>query len=479
MEAPDSVQQLAARLRKEIRKHDYQYHVLDDALIPDVEYDKLLCRLRELERQYPTLIIPESPTQRVGGSPASGFKPVRHAQPMLSLDNAFRDDEVIAFDHRAMERLGMQQPICYSAEPKLDGLAVSLKYESGRLTCAATRGDGSTGEDVTHNVRTIPSVPLQLIGTGYPEILEVRGEVYMPRRQFEAFNKRALAAGQRSFANPRNAAAGSLRQLDPEVTAQRPLDIFLYSAVCSEAEAALLPRRHSEILKALKLWGLRVPPECAVVEGAEGCLGYFHRLSQVRDELPYDIDGVVYKIDEIALQQQLGAASRAPRWAIAHKFPAQEQLTVVRAVEFQVGRTGAITPVGRLEPVQVGGVTVSKATLHNFDELRRKDVRAGDTVIVRRAGDVIPEVVRVLVENRPPGSKRIEFPTGCPVCGADIIRPPGEVVARCSGGLYCTAQRKESLKHFVSRRALDIEGIGSKLIDQLVDAELVKTPADL
>ncbi len=477
MEIPQPARQLAADLRAEIRKHDYQYHVLDAPVIPDAEYDRLLLQLKELEKQYPDLVTPESPTQRVGAAPESGFKPVRHERPMLSLENAFDEDEVIAFDRRISERLGLEDSISYSAEPKLDGVAISLLYEGGRLIRAATRGDGSTGEDVTHNVRTIKSVPLQLAGSGWPERLEVRGEVYMPRAGFEAMNKRAAAAGEKTFANPRNAAAGSLRQLDPQVTANRPLDMFVYGAATAMAEQ--LPGLHSEILERLSQWGLKVCPQSSVVEGAAGCLAYFRELSVIRDELPYDIDGIVYKVNDLSLQERLGRVARAPRWDIAHKFPAQEQLTVVRAVEFQVGRTGAVTPVARLEPVEVGGVTVSNATLHNFDELRRKDVRVGDTVIVRRAGDVIPEIVSVLKDRRPADSQPVELPGHCPVCGSDVIRPEGEAVARCTGGLYCSAQRKESLKHFVSRRALDIAGLGSKLIDQLVDTGLVKSPGDL
>ncbi len=477
MTVPKQVSRRVEALREVINTHSYQYYVLDDPEIPDAEYDKLFHELVEIETQYPQLVTPESPTQRVGAAPASGFAEVRHEIPMLSLDNAFDDDEVLAFDRRVRERLGTEDHVAYSAEPKLDGLAISIVYEQGRFRRAATRGDGTVGEDVTHNVRTIKSVPLQLRGKEHPEFLEVRGEIFMPKAGFEALNAAARKTGEKVFVNPRNAAAGSLRQLDPRVTTRRHLDIFFYGVGQISADFGL--STHSETLEQLRDWGLRSCPETEVVDDAKGCIDFYVRIGAVRDDLPYDIDGVVYKVDALDLQKQLGFVSRAPRWAIAHKFPAQEQTTQVEAVEWQVGRTGAITPVARLKPVFVGGVTVSNATLHNIDELQRKDVRPGDTVSVRRAGDVIPEIVRVLTRRRSKGVAAIKLPKVCPVCGSDVVRPEGEAVARCSGGLVCSAQRKESLRHFASRRALDIEGLGSKLVDQLVEAGLVKNPGDL
>ncbi len=477
MPVPRQAMQRVRKLRDEIQAHNYRYHVLDDPVIPDVEYDRLMQELTELERQHPDLIVPDSPTQRVGSHPAAGFSEVRHALPMLSLDNAFADADVIAFDRRIRERLGAEGTVEYSAEPKIDGAAVSLRYEQGVLVQAATRGDGSVGEDVTHNVRTISSVPLRLQGKAYPSVLEVRGEIFMSRRGFEKLNARALAKGDKTFVNPRNAAAGSLRQLDPRLTAQRPLEIFAYGV--GEVHGVRMPDTHSAWIKRLAQWGLRTNPLSEVVRGPEGCLVYYERIGQSRKDLPYDIDGVVYKVNDLGLQERLGFISRAPRWALAHKFPAQEEITTVEAVEFQVGRTGAVTPVARLKPVFVGGVTVSNATLHNMDELHRKDVRVGDTVTVRRAGDVIPEVVGVLLERRPARSSPVRLPRSCPVCGSDVIRPPGEAVARCTGGLFCAAQRKEALRHFASRRAMDIQGLGEKLTDQLVDTGMVSTPADL
>ena len=463
-------------LREEINAHNYRYHVLDDPVLPDVEYDKLLIELIELEKSHPSLVKPDSPTQRVGAKPVGGFVEVQHDLPMLSLGNAFSDEAVEDFDKRVRERIKSAGPICYAAEPKLDGTAISIIFENGKLTRAATRGDGLTGEDVTHNVRTIPSIPLKLRGGGYPRYLEVRGEIFMPRAGFNALNDKARKAGEKTFVNPRNAAAGSLRQLDPKLTAERPLDMFAYSV--GQVRDGQLPACHTKALARLRDWGLKVCPESDVAEGPEGCLQYFQQLAQRRDDLPYDIDGVVYKVDDFELQAQLGFVSRAPRWAIAHKFPAQEQLTTVVAIEWQVGRTGTVTPVARLKPVFVGGVTVSNATLHNFDELQRKDVRVGDTVIVRRAGDVIPEVVRVLKEQRKGRPRKIKLPEDCPICGSEVIKPEDDAAARCTGGLFCSAQRKESLKHFASRRALDIEGLGSKLIEQLVDCQLVQVPAD-
>jgi DNA ligase (NAD+) len=467
-------------LRDEIRRHNYRYYILDDIEIPDAEYDRLVRELERLEAEHPELITPDSPTQRVGIEPTSAFKTVQHRVPMLSLENVFSEEALRDFHRRVTEKLELEEgadDLRYSAEPKLDGAAVSLLYEHGILVSGATRGDGTTGEDITHNVRTIESVPLKLLGEGYPSTLEVRGEVFMPRAGFEAYNKRAREAGEKTFVNPRNAAAGSLRQLDPKLTAERPLDIYVYSV--GLVEGGELPQSHSEIINQLREWGLKVCPERAVVKGVQGCLDYYEKIGGKRDKLPYDIDGVVYKVDSLALQRELGFVARAPRWAIAHKFPAQEELTRVLDVEFQVGRTGALTPVARLEPVFVGGVTVSNATLHNIDELHRKDVRVGDTVIVRRAGDVIPEVVSVIKKRRPKKTETVKLPEFCPVCGSHVRREGSEAVARCTGGLFCRAQRTESLKHFVSRRAIDIEGLGAKLIEQLVEEGRVSNPADI
>lgn len=479
MSAPATVRKKAESLRKQIREHNYRYHVLDDPELPDVEYDRLVRTLQEIEADYPELITSDSPTQRVGEKPVAAFGTVEHRLPMLSLDNAFSDDELHNFDRRVTERLELDPSaiVSYAAEPKLDGAAVSLVYQNGRLVQGATRGDGTRGEDITHNVRTIPAVPLSVRGKGIPTIFEVRGEVFMPRAGFEAFNEKARVAGEKTFVNPRNAAAGSLRQLDPRLTAERPLDIFVYSL--GYVEGGRFPSRHSEILDQLQEMGFKVCPERQRVSGVEGCLGYYKAIGERRDSLAYDIDGVVYKVDELELQKRLGFVSRAPRWAIAHKFPAQEQLTVVRDIQFQVGRTGALTPVARLEPIFVGGVTVSNATLHNMDELNRKDVRIGDTVVVRRAGDVIPEVVRVLPGRRPENARTVEVPEACPICGSAVVRAENEAVARCTGGLVCPAQRIEALKHFVSRRAMDIDGLGAKLIEQLVANDRVKTPVDL
>jgi DNA ligase (NAD+) len=462
-------------LREQVRRHDYRYYVLDDPEISDARYDALLRELRELESAHPDLVTPDSPTQRVGGEASATFGEVVHAVPMLSLENAFSEQDVLDFDRRVRERLDTDA-VDYSAEPKLDGLAISLRYEAGRLTQAATRGDGTKGEDVTANVRTIRSVPLTLRGD-VPQLLEVRGEVFMSRRAFEQLNQRAAEKGGKTFVNPRNAAAGSLRQLDPKVTERRALDVFFYGVGATEGWA--MPRRHSELLAALRELGLRTCPEITVVAGVAGCIEYYQSMGRRRNALGYEIDGVVYKVDRLDWQRDLGFVSRAPRWAVAHKFPAQEETTVVRDVEFQVGRTGALTPVARLEPVFVGGVTVSNVTLHNMDELARKDVRIGDTVVVRRAGDVIPEVVRVIPELRPPDARSVELPARCPVCGSHVTRAEGEAVARCSGGLVCRAQRREALRHFASRRAMDIEGLGDKLVEQLVDAGRVETPADL
>ncbi|MDT8387156.1 MAG: NAD-dependent DNA ligase LigA [Thiogranum sp.] len=469
-------EQRAAQLREQIRYHNYRYYVLDDPEIPDAEYDRLMQELQALEAEHPELVSPDSPTQRVGAEPLKAFGEVRHEVPMLSLDNAFSDEELASFDRRVRERLEVDS-VEYTAEPKLDGLAVSLLYEDGQLVRAATRGDGATGENVTQNVRTIQSIPLRLLGNAHPHRLEVRGEVFISRDGFRRLNERAVQQGQKIFANPRNAAAGSLRQLDPAITAQRPLEIYCYGT--GLVEGGELPERHSAILQQLRDWGLRIYPDIEPVVGLEGCVNYYRKLEAQRDQLAFDIDGVVFKVDRLDQRQQLGFVARAPRWAVARKFAAQEELTRVVDIDVQVGRTGAITPVARLEPVFVGGVTVTNATLHNEDEVRRKDVRVGDTVVVRRAGDVIPEIVSVVKERRPEHCRSFVMPTHCPVCGSDIEKIEGEAVARCTGGLYCAAQRREAIKHFASRRAMDIEGLGDKLVDQLVDLKLVEDVADL
>ena len=466
----------AAVLREQITQHNYRYHVLDSPEISDAAFDRLMLELKSIEAEHPDLVTADSPTQRVGATPVGELVPVVHSTPMLSLDNAFTDEDVTNFDRRVRERLEGVASVEYAAEPKLDGLAVSFRYERGLLVQAATRGDGLRGEDVTHNVRTIKAVPVRLRGAA-PDLLEVRGEVFMTIAGFKAMNEQALARGERTFVNPRNTAAGSIRQLDPRQTANKPLDVFFYSV--GEVRGWKLPPRHSESLAQLREWGLKVSPLLKVVEGANGCLGYYRDIGAQRAQLPYEIDGVVYKVNKLAQQRELGFVARAPRWATAHKFPAHEENTIVRDVEFQVGRTGALTPVARLEPVFVGGVTVSNATLHNMDEVQRKDVRIGDTVVLRRAGDVIPEIVKVIVERRPKNARAIELPAKCPVCQSDVEKVADEAVARCTGGLFCRAQRKESLRHFASRRALDIEGLGTKLIDQLVDGEAVHSPADL
>lgn len=471
------VRERAQQLRAEIDYHNYRYYVLDDPEIPDIEYDRLLRELQQLEADHPELITPDSPTQRVGAAPLEAFREVRHRVPMLSLDNSMSETELADFDRRVREGLKSEQPIAYAAEPKLDGLAVSLRYERGVLVQAATRGDGSRGEDVTLNVRTIPSVPLRLLGGGWPEVLEVRGEVYISKTGFEELNARARTAGEKEFANPRNAAAGSLRQLDPGITATRPLAFFCYGF--GEISGGALAETHSAGMRILSGWGLRISPELQVVQGPEGCLGYYRKLLERRDKLDYDADGVVFKVDRLKLQERLGFRARNPRWAIAQKFPAQQEMTRLLAIDVQVGRTGALTPVARLEPVGVAGVTVTNATLHNEDYIRDKDIRIGDTVIIERAGDVIPKVVQVVLSRRPKDAKLFHMQKQCPVCGAEVLHDADQVVVRCSGGLYCPAQRKEAIKHFASRRAMDIEGLGDKLVDQLVERELIATPADL
>ena len=468
----------AAELRSLLDRYNYRYHALDDPEVPDAEYDRLMVELRLIESEHPELITADSPTMRVGAAPAAAFGSVRHRIAMLSLDNAFSVEEVRDFDRRVRERLGRgDDPVRYSAEPKLDGLAISAHYEKGSFVQGATRGDGETGEDITQNLRTIKALPLKLRGDHVPPVLEVRGEVFMPLAGFKRFNEKALARGEKTLVNPRNAAAGSLRQLDPRLTAARPLDLFVYGI--GNFDGANIPASHSQTLKLLREWGFKICPQSEVVESIEGCLQYYERMGAMRSKLAYQIDGVVYKVDDVDLQKRLGFVSRAPRWAIAHKFPAEEALSVVRGIEFQVGRTGALTPVARLEPTFVGGVTVSNATLHNMDELTRKDVRVGDTVVIRRAGDVIPEVARVLPERRVPGAQLIELPAVCPVCGSPVVREADQAVARCTGGRRCAAQRKEEIRHFASRRAMDIQGLGDKLVEQLVDRDLVKTLADV
>jgi DNA ligase (NAD+) len=473
---PNKAATRAAALRELLHRYNYRYHALDDPEVPDAEYDRLMVELRALETQYPHLLTDDSPTQRVGAAPVSAFGEVVHRVAMLSLDNAFSDQEVRDFDRRIHERLADPESIRYSAEPKLDGLAISARYEKGVYVQGATRGDGETGEDITQNLKTIKALPLKIRGTA-PRVLEVRGEVFMPLAGFKRFNEEAIARGEKSFVNPRNAAAGSLRQLDPRMTAARPLDLFIYGV--GVVEGGSLPPRHSATLQALRQMGFKICPQSRVVKSIDGCLEYYREMGAMRSTLPYQIDGVVYKVDDVDLQRRLGFISRAPRWAIAHKFPAEEALTQVRGIEFQIGRTGALTPVARLEPVFVGGVTVSNATLHNMDELTRKDVRVGDTVVVRRAGDVIPEVARVLPERRVKGAQLVTMPAFCPVCGSPVVREADQAVARCTGGRICAAQRKEEIKHFASRRAMDIQGLGDKLVEQLVERDWIRTPADL
>jgi DNA ligase (NAD+) len=464
-------------LKSVLEEHNYKYYVLDEPSIPDVEYDRLIRSLTQLEQQNPELITPDSPTQKVGGHALAGFTQVTHEVPMLSLDNAFDDAEFHAFNKRLQDRLKESHTFEFCCEPKLDGLAVSILYENGVLVQAATRGDGATGENITENVKTIRNIPLKLRGSGYPKRFEVRGEVFMNSAGFEKMNAQAKLNDEKVFVNPRNAAAGSLRQLDSKITAKRPLMFYAYSTgVVEEGELA---QDHFEQLTQLTQWGIPMSPETKLVKGVDAALAYYQDIGERRTSLKYEIDGVVIKINNKALQQKLGFVARAPRWAIAFKFPAQEELTKLLDVEFQVGRTGAITPVARLEPVFVGGVTVSNATLHNQDEIERLGIKIGDTVIIRRAGDVIPKIAKIVLEKRPDDASEITFPETCPVCDSTVERLAGEAVARCSGGLVCEAQRKEAIKHFSSRKALDIDGLGDKIVEQLVDRELIHTPADL
>jgi len=469
--------QRAAQLRDEINGHDYRYYVLNEPAVPDAEYDRLMKELREIEAKDPSLVTADSPTQRVSGAAASEFGEVKHAIPMLSLENGFTDEDLADFDRKVRERLSVDGPIDYAAEPKLDGLAISVMYRNGELFRAATRGDGVTGEDVTANVATIRSVPRRLRGRP-PAVLEVRGEVFLPFAGFEKMNRDAAARGDKLYVNPRNAASGSLRQLDSRITASRPLDLFFYSL--GVVEGGAVPERQSQLGAQLNEWGLRTCPEARPVRGAEGCLEYYRDIGARRAKLPYQIDGVVYKVDSRADQEKLGFVSRAPRWALAHKFPADEELTLLEDVIFNVGRTGALTPAAKLKPVFVGGVTVSNATLHNMDEVARKGFMIGDTVVVRRAGDVIPEVARYLPDRRPADARPIVMPTRCPVCNSDVVRQEDQAVYKCTGGhLKCKAQRAEWILHFAGRRAMDIEGLGERIVEELVKVDRLKTPADL
>ena len=471
-----SVASRIAALRRQLNEHSYRYHVLDDPTVADAEYDRLYRLLAGLEREHPGLVTADSPTQRVGERPLSEFPEVSHEVPMLSLDNAFSDAELLAFDKRVRERLALDE-IHYTAEVKLDGLAISLLFRHGKLVRAATRGDGTTGEDVTSNIRTIKSIPLALRPAHHPARLEVRGEVFMTKAGFEELNERQRARDEKLFANPRNAAAGSLRQLHPRVTAERPLQFFAHGT--GLVEGAALPSSHFEVLQSMKSWGLPVAADTERVTGVEQCVGFYRAMAEKRARLPYDIDGVVFKVDELALQARLGFVSRAPRWAIACKFPPEEALTEVLGIEVQVGRTGALTPVARLRPVRVGGVTVTNATLHNADEVRRKDVRRGDTVVVRRAGDVIPEIVRIVPEKRPRATEPFTLPESCPVCHSPVVRPKDEAVSRCTGGMHCRAQSVQAITHYASRSALDIAGLGEKLAEQLFATGLARNVADL
>lgn len=476
---PEEVHQRYQRLKSELNQHNHAYYVLDDPSIPDSDYDRLMRELQDIEQQYAELRTPDSPSQRVGGMALDSFSQVKHEVPMLSLDNAFSDIEMIDFERRIKDRINLNesQNITYACEPKLDGVAVSLIYERGLLIRGATRGDGSVGEDITANVRTIKSIPLKLQGEDLPELLEVRGEIYMPLAGFNQFNKKARETGEKPFVNPRNAAAGSLRQLDSKITATRPLEMCAYSV--GQYQGNQKPHSHFAMLKLLGTLGFKINPHIKQVEGINACEDYYQYLANLRDQLDYDIDGIVYKVNDFNLQQRLGFVAKAPRWAIARKFPAQEEMTKLLDVEFQVGRTGAVTPVARLEPVFVGGVTVGNATLHNADEINRLGVCIGDTVIVRRAGDVIPQIVKAVLDKRPQGAQPIVFPDRCPVCQSSVKRIEGEAVARCTGGLFCGAQTKEAIKHYASRKAMDIDGLGDKLVDALVDNDLIYSVADL
>ena len=476
---PHTILETVAKLHKQLHHHNHLYHVLDDPIVSDSDYDQLFIKLKNLEADYPKLITPDSPTQRVGAKPVGSFAKINHTLPMLSLDNLFHDKDVVDFDRRVKEGLGLKtEEMVYVAEPKLDGVAVSIVYHNGVLKQAATRGDGKIGEDVTAQIRTLKTVPLKLQPSkNSPELLEIRGEVYMPLEGFQTFNKQAILNNEKPFSNPRNAAAGSLRQLDPNITSKRPLKFFCHGL--GEVKGMENHTHHHTILEQFRAWGLPVCSEFQVVKGVEACLHFYQTLVKKRDKLPYEVDGVVYKVDDLSYQQRLGFVARAPRWAAAHKFPAEEVSTTVLGVDFQVGRTGSLTPVARLKPVQVGGVLVSNATLHNFQEMRRKDVRLMDTVIVRRAGDVIPEVVRVILQHRQETSEAIVPPTHCPVCGASVLQPEGDAIARCGGGLSCPAQKKEGIKHFVSRRAMNIEGLGDKFVDLLLKQKMVMDVADL
>ncbi|MBU2862675.1 NAD-dependent DNA ligase LigA [Reinekea forsetii] len=470
-------QQHYQELIDKITQLDYEYYVKNESSVPDAQYDRYMAELRDIESENPDWVSPSSPSQRVAGQAESAFKSVAHKVPMLSLDNAFNDDDMASFVKRLQDRLNITETIDFACEPKLDGIAVSLLYEKGKLVRGATRGDGTTGEDITANVRTIRSIPLALKGDLIPDVLEVRGEIYMPKKGFEQLNEAARQKGEKTFVNPRNAASGSLRQLDSRLTAKRPLEMCCYSV--GFFEGGELPSNQAELMAQFGRWGLKINDEMAVVSGVSGINAYFESLEQKRNALPYDIDGIVFKVNEFSLQQRLGFVSRAPRWAIARKFPAQEEMTQLIDVEFQVGRTGAITPVARLKPVFVGGVTVSNATLHNMDEVERLDVRIGDTVIIRRAGDVIPQVVQAVLAERPSNASIIQLPTECPICDSAIERVEGEAVARCTGGLFCGAQRREGLKHFVSRKAMDIDGFGEKLIDALLATQKIHAASDL
>ena len=472
----DHAQQILT-LVQQLETYNHQYYVLDEPSVPDAEYDRLMRELQALEATHPELMVAGSPTQKVGGAALTSFSQITHELPMLSLDNVFSPEELQAFQKRLQDRLLSGADIEFSCEPKLDGLAVSILYENGVFVQAATRGDGQVGEDISANVKTIKSVPLRLLGNDYPQRLEVRGEVFMPKAGFELLNANARKKGEKAFVNPRNAAAGSLRQLDPKIAASRPLAFNAYAL--GVVDGGELSYRHSENLQKLKQWGIPVCADVAVAYGYQGCLDFYQQIGERRDQLSYDIDGVVYKVNDLVLQQQLGFVARAPRWATSHKFPAQEEITQLLDVEYQVGRTGAITPVARLAPVFVGGVTVSNATLHNSDEIARLGIKINDQVIIRRAGDVIPQIARVMIERRPDDVRDIIFPVACPVCGSDVERIEGEATIRCTAGLYCGAQRKEAIKHFASRKALNVDGLGDKLVEQLVDAELIKTPADL